>query len=605
MNRDDDFIAQLEDYLDTFEGVVPLPELRRTVQARVPEVRQVRRSGGPERMFRMVSRMSTPARWGMGIAAVLAVAVLGAAALNVGGSGQPVGAGPTTTPPPSVQPTTLDSTSPEPSASASASGGPPPLPASGVASCGPGLANACNEPGTYRLSSNAWPATISMVVPTGWWTYKVASDQEGLLVEHGDAPSGSGWGVMFMTVGPVSRDACDTTSGRFDREETASVGQLVAAMESWPGFDVSAPTPIEMDGYAGQLIEVTSTRSDADCPTGNIWLAASSVGVNAYPMVGVSRQPRPGQFRYPGRRRRARGHPNDRIRRPLPARTWTGHRARSRAACRRPGRATSNPRVDPHHSLTLDIALRAASPRPVLRGRARSRRNGPATIPQTKEGLCVDRSSFWSWGRSLSPRVRRPRRPRRSCPRFHSPLRPSHRLRPPAGRRPPPALLRAPPSVSWPTASRRRSRSWAHPTGHWPRSARSGCWRPTSRRRPGAARRTWCELSPPRTRSMQRSSCPIASARGSSPPTMPSGPARRMRCSGSIPPPTRSSRPSRSTPARPSTSPPSVTAWCGLWPARRSCQTLSSGSTRRRRKQPSSSRSDPLVASRTRSMRCG
>ena len=53
MNRDDDFIEQLEDYLDTYEGVVPLPaSVRDAVHARLPETRQVRGAGRPERMHR-------------------------------------------------------------------------------------------------------------------------------------------------------------------------------------------------------------------------------------------------------------------------------------------------------------------------------------------------------------------------------------------------------------------------------------------------------------------------------------------------------------------------------------------------------------------------
>jgi hypothetical protein len=297
MNRDDDFIGQLEDYLDTFEGVVPLPaNVRSAVQARLPETRQVRGSRGPERLLEMTSRMSTPARLGIGAAAVLGIVVLGAAALNVSGSAPGVGAVRTAPSSPSAEPS-REPASPGLAISPSPTDRIPILPRSGFASCGPGVSGSCNAAGRYRLSSLAWPATVSIDLPTGWWTYAVASDFEGVLVENGDTPDGSGWGVIFMTVRDVSRDPCDPDAGKFGSDETASVEGLVAAMRSWPGFDVSPATPIEIDGYAGQLVDVTSARTASDCPAATIWSTVNGTAVDGYPMVGEAAEPRPGQFR--------------------------------------------------------------------------------------------------------------------------------------------------------------------------------------------------------------------------------------------------------------------------------------------------------------------
>jgi hypothetical protein len=295
MNRDDEFIAQLEDYLEDFEGVVPLPaSVRSEIHARVSETPQVRAAGRLGGVIQVVSGLSTAARMGMGIAAVIAVVVLGAAALNLGTNGPRVGALPTATASPSVSPPTAE---PAPSPAASAAPEFPALPPAGNVSCGPGLPVGCVAPDRYRLFSEFWPATITFELPTGWQPYVIAPDAEGVLVTNDGASLGSGWGVMFMLVGDVPRDPCDGSAGRFDRAETETVDGLVSAMQSWPGFEASAPTPIGIDGYNGAVVELTSTRTMADCPAGTVWTTANGVVVDAYPMVGMAGQPRPGQFR--------------------------------------------------------------------------------------------------------------------------------------------------------------------------------------------------------------------------------------------------------------------------------------------------------------------
>ena len=286
MNRDgDDFIEQLEDYLDTYEGVVPLPaSVRDAVNARLPGTRQVRGAGRPERMLDMASRLSAPARWGIGIAAVLVVFV-GAAAIVPRAAAPGIGAVPTPT----------SSASPTPSPSAEAI----PLSSATVrSSCGDGLGHWCMPAGTYRLTSDSWPQTISFEVPEGWFPYGPGADSDGVLVESGPtAPNGSGWGTMFLMVGSVSKDPCDPSADRFPTAETATVDGLVAAMRSWPGFAVSDAQPIEVDGHAGQLVTVTSTRTGIDCALQAIWTTPGGTPIDAYPMVGVAGQPRTGSFR--------------------------------------------------------------------------------------------------------------------------------------------------------------------------------------------------------------------------------------------------------------------------------------------------------------------
>ena len=72
-----------------------------------------------------------------------------------------------------------------------------------------------SQPGTYTLSPGDWPADDHLRRAGGWWNWLAGVAFDGVLV---DAPppatDGSGWGVVFMTVGDVSRDPCDPTAGR-------------------------------------------------------------------------------------------------------------------------------------------------------------------------------------------------------------------------------------------------------------------------------------------------------------------------------------------------------------------------------------------------------
>ena len=99
-------------------------------------------------------------------------------------------------------------------------------------------------------------------------------------------------------VGAVAKDPCDPTKGTYDRAETGTVDGLVAAMSRWPGFEATAPVPTVVGGYSGQLIELTSTRTQTDCPNGgSVWTIPQGGSVNAYPMVGALGKARAGTFR--------------------------------------------------------------------------------------------------------------------------------------------------------------------------------------------------------------------------------------------------------------------------------------------------------------------
>jgi hypothetical protein len=294
MNRDDDLIAQVEDYLADIDGVNSLPDrVRDAIHAELPRTRQVRRVRGSGRMFDMVSRASTRARWGLAAAAVVAAVFLGAAILNNGGTGPGIGSAPATASPlPSPTPVRAPTSSPTPRPPTTLSSAP-------NAACDPGGgAPDCLEAGTYSLSSSGWPGRVTLDVPAGWFQYRPAADFEGVLVDGGpDALGGSGWGVMFAAVGPVSHDPCDQSLGTVDPTRTSTAEGLVTAMSRWPGFEATAPTPIVVDGFSGQLIELTTSRTSKSCPLQMLWTTPEGWRVDGYPIVNPTGTRHTDQFR--------------------------------------------------------------------------------------------------------------------------------------------------------------------------------------------------------------------------------------------------------------------------------------------------------------------
>ena len=168
------------------------------------------------------------------------------------------------------------------------------------AACEPsGGAPNCLAPGTYRLSGDVWPGEITMEVPAGWfeWQPYTARDAYDALLVNAGTDNGSGWGLEFNVVDAVAKDPCDPAKGTDDRAEIGTVDGLVAAMSAWPGFVATAPAPTVVGGLSGQLVGLTSTRTETDCPNGFVWTIPQGGTVNAYPMVGATGKPRAGTFR--------------------------------------------------------------------------------------------------------------------------------------------------------------------------------------------------------------------------------------------------------------------------------------------------------------------
>ena len=296
MNGSDDFIGQLEAYLDDFDGATPLPgHVRDAVHAELPGTRQVRSDAGSRRLLTMLSTPSARVRWGLAAAAIVVAVVVGGAFLTGNRNQQGIVAGPATpTPTSTIAPTPTPTPSPTPPVVGLLSA--PSVP------CPVRPAVTCIKPGAYTLSSPTyWPTTISFDVPEGWWEWfpgNILEDFEGVFADS-PAEGGSGWGVMIMTVGEVSRDPCNPKAAMFKPADVDTPAKLAAAMAKWPGFKATTPMPTSIDGAEGLLVELTSTRTYKQCPENEAFLWKTEAGtiIDTYPMVDANGLGRPGQFR--------------------------------------------------------------------------------------------------------------------------------------------------------------------------------------------------------------------------------------------------------------------------------------------------------------------
>jgi hypothetical protein len=292
MNGNDQFIDQLEDYLDAFDGVTPLPDrVRNAVHAALPETRQIRDWPGPLRPLRPATRILDPARWGVVAAAIVLTVVTSTLILGNRHPGVATTASPISTPEITLAPSGSTAIAqPVPTGS--------PLDKAQYGGCGRGGPPlSCIIPGTYTLPGDVVRANVSLAVPYGWFEWDPGPGLEGLLVDRGlDAAQGSGWGVVFASVGIVSRDPCDSSSGTFPVAQTGSVDGLSRAMASWPGFEAGEPRPIRIGGAQGLVIALTSTATAATCPLAVLWKTPQGTALDGYPLTAPKAGRYTGQY---------------------------------------------------------------------------------------------------------------------------------------------------------------------------------------------------------------------------------------------------------------------------------------------------------------------
>lgn len=239
MTRDDEFIGQLEGYLDEYEGMTPLPDaVRNAVRAELPSTRQIGWLVWPMRRFHFMNNNFV--RFGLAAAAIALVIIVGIQLLP----GPRVGSDASPTPSPA---------------------------ATGALSLLESPTSGNLPPGRYYLDLPAYPGRIEFQVPAGWWHWWDSSapadaTANGILVDSldGGATNGSAWGLSFTLVGGVLADPCDPTAGFMDSSVTESADSLAAAFALWGAFPVTSSEDVTVSGFAGKRVEI-ARGADATC----------------------------------------------------------------------------------------------------------------------------------------------------------------------------------------------------------------------------------------------------------------------------------------------------------------------------------------------------
>jgi len=203
----------------------------RVLQAALDEVHvtRQRRAWWPGRR---VFDMNSTIRLAIGAAAVAVAAVIG---INFLPSGSGIGGGPAATPTPAPTPT------PTPIAF-------PVYPQTLVVP----------ELGTYR-AGDPFPIPVTINVPAGW-VGKVGGEYAAYL----DKPSGSGAAVAFSLSQSIFADPCKDR-GLLDPQPGPTVDDLASALAGLPGFGVTTPTEVTVDGYRGKQLTLTAPDTFDGC----------------------------------------------------------------------------------------------------------------------------------------------------------------------------------------------------------------------------------------------------------------------------------------------------------------------------------------------------
>jgi hypothetical protein len=219
MTREDDFIAQLEGYLDEYEGLTPLPDaVRDAVRAALPTTKQIGPIAGLMRNLNMTVNLPPAARYGLVAAAVVAAVLLGVTLFgrgpNTGGETQP-----TPTPMPTATP--------------------------------PPLAGELLDPGTYTLVGEGLNATLT--VPAGW------GNLGGRGVTKGEDQT-----FTVVTFWPfptdfeeVYADPCHWKTSVIEPPVGPTVDDLANALAAQAMRGDAVPTAMTIDGYQGKLVEMS------------------------------------------------------------------------------------------------------------------------------------------------------------------------------------------------------------------------------------------------------------------------------------------------------------------------------------------------------------
>jgi len=216
MTREDDFIGQLRDYLDGYEGLTPLPDaVRDAIRAELPTTKQIGPISGLLRNLNMTMNLPPAARYGLVAAAVVAAVLLG---VTLFGPGPDVGTRSTPTPIPTV----------------------PLLPQSENL-----------EPGTYRVVGENLNATIT--VPAGWWNI----EQRGVATGEGETFMAVVFWPYPGDLEEVYTNPCNWSTTIIEPPVGPTVDDLANALAAQEMRGDAVPTDATIDGYQGKVIELS------------------------------------------------------------------------------------------------------------------------------------------------------------------------------------------------------------------------------------------------------------------------------------------------------------------------------------------------------------
>ena len=251
MTRDDDFIGQLEGYLDEYEGSTPLPNpVRDAVRAQLPVTKQIGPVSGLMRDIYMNRSIDTPARWGLVAAVIIGAMIIGGGLFfgrpNVGG--------------------------PAPAPSDSAAASEPPR-----------LVDFAAIPQGTTLSAGKYEfthipgVTATFTLPTGW--ERNIPDYVVWSIDDDKAT------MAVMTVDNVYLDPCQTDLGLLSPAVGPTVDDLVAALGRVPGLTFSDPVDASLGGASGVQLEYVPPNGFNNCQpdVGNILLFSVNNGTDDVP----------------------------------------------------------------------------------------------------------------------------------------------------------------------------------------------------------------------------------------------------------------------------------------------------------------------------------
>lgn len=235
MTPDRDIERVLEHWL--IDGVDRMPD--RVFRSALDRVERQPQAVAP-RLHRRLPTMSTPFRVAA-LGAALLVIVIGGTVFLGGGGGPAPGTSASITPSPAPS-------DPGPSAST-------------LGYAWPGAL----EAGTYRTSL-IWdlPFEFEFTVPSGWQAYDIEISK----------PGPAGLSVEFVVVDNVFAEPCAGVLG--DPPVGPSVEDLVAALATIPGLEVTAPTPVSIDRVTHGSAVDYDVAPDAGCAPADFQLWALS-----------------------------------------------------------------------------------------------------------------------------------------------------------------------------------------------------------------------------------------------------------------------------------------------------------------------------------------